>query len=609
MTGCFNSSAPGSPKMPKRLGLPLTEWPTPDLASWQRATNPTAFFSEDGCASEWRPRTRDQALYAYGRWLGHLAKQNPSSLRRPAAERVSQKAVASYVRALQARSLRDMSIAAELNHLALALSAVAPQAEWKWLRALHYRWSKTAIPREKRPKLVDPNRLITLGLTLIERSRTIEDRLAKATAYRDGLMIALLASRPLRRANFAALEVGSTFLRVGLGYTIAVPGSSAKGGEDLEYSTPDFLASHLREYLDRIRDLFPGAQQHQALWPSAKGGGLTGDGMYQLISRRTKEAFGFEIHPHLFRDIAATAIARSAPESMSVARDLLGHARLDTTNRYYDQSKCLNASRRLGTIISELRVIRPLRVDFAQLGIGLPETKTMLRLNCLRDEIAAALGLDEPKEIDAALEDISTVLARSWLLFSQVDQGLSTAKQRQVLRRMTGAELSEREKLGALDHAVVARLGMYVAGGTARLMLHTDPLSAEEVEIARLRALESVPATRGRPQQTASLGLKQLALGLAVIWAETTGKAPTRTVKLIPTREPDLRGAQDDRYVEAGPFHEFVRVVLSVVPRRVRPAVDNVVRLAIAEREAAVRDTGRGTIPLGLIDEATWLGR
>lgn len=595
--------------MPERTGIPLAHWPPQDLASWERATSAAGFFDEDGRAAAWRPRTRTQAQYAYSRWLAHVSGHDPRSLTRPAAERASQEAMATYVGALKERGLRDMSIAAELNHVALALSAIAPKSDWAWLRAMYYHWSKTAAPREKRQKLVDPNRLITLGLELIARSATMKNRLAKATTYRDGLMIALLASRPLRRRNFAELEVDSTFVRVGQGFSMAVPAGSAKAGNALEYSTPEFLSSYLHEYLDGLRDLFPGAREHKALWPSAKGGGLTADGIYQVIAKRTQEAFGFAVHPHLFRDIAATAIARSAPVAMSVARDLLGHARLETTNRYYDQSKSLNASRHLGDIISELRLTRPLQLESSEPGLQPPDSKTMYRLNRRRDQIAASLGLDEPAEIDAAVEEISALLARSWLLLSQVDQSPSSAKQRQVLEQVTGTMLSDREFLGRLDNAVVARLGMYVTGGTARLMLHDDRLCEKEMEAARLRALEEIPPKRGRPQQTASLALKQLALGLAVIWAEQTGKVPTRTVKLIPTAEPDLRGAQDDRYVEAGAFHAFVGVVLSVLPAPIRPAPDYVVRVAIAEREASLDPGASRSSPPGLIDEALWLGR
>src|SRR4029079_1046844 len=113
-----------------------------------------------------------------------------------------------------------------------------------------------------------------------------------------------------------------------------------------------------------------------------------------------------------------------------------------------------------------------LRVESPEVCPKLPDLKPMFRLIRRRNDIAASLGLDEPAEIDAVLEEISTLFTRSWLLFSQVDRGHSTAKHLRVLRRMTVDMLSDRHILGTLDNAVVARLGMHVAGGTARLMLH-----------------------------------------------------------------------------------------------------------------------------------------
>src|SRR5207247_2452315 len=87
------------------------------------------------------------------------------------------------------------------------------------------------------------------------------------------------------------------------------------------------------------------ADRHDGLWPSSKGVPLSADAIYDIICRRTKEHFGFTIHPHLFRDIAANAIARAAPGSMLIARDLLTHASITTTSRHYIQANTLEAAR------------------------------------------------------------------------------------------------------------------------------------------------------------------------------------------------------------------------------------------------------------------------
>ena len=111
----------------------------------------------------------------------------------------------------------------------------------------------------------------------------------------------------------------------------------------------------------RRRLLFPKANTTQALWLSSKGGRLGDDALYDVICRRTKQAFGFAIHPHLFRDIAATAIAREAPGSLAVARDLLTHAKFETTQQYYTQARTADAARTHAEVLARLRAAPPRR--------------------------------------------------------------------------------------------------------------------------------------------------------------------------------------------------------------------------------------------------------
>ena len=57
-----------------------------------------------------------------------------------------------------------MSVAAELGHLILMLSVLAPRSDWGWLRQWQYRYQKRAVARDKRSKMVHPVRLLELGL-------------------------------------------------------------------------------------------------------------------------------------------------------------------------------------------------------------------------------------------------------------------------------------------------------------------------------------------------------------------------------------------------------------------------------------------------------------
>jgi site-specific recombinase XerD len=127
-----------------------------------------------------------------------------------------------------------------------------------------------------------------------------------------------------------------------------------KSGVPTEFAVPDVLTPYFTRYLEQIRPRL-GERGSQALWPSPRSGRLTDRSIHALVCRRTKAAFGVSIHPHLFRDIAATAIARAKPEAEGLARDLLGHSNVETTANYYIQARTGDASRHLAELIEAHR--------------------------------------------------------------------------------------------------------------------------------------------------------------------------------------------------------------------------------------------------------------
>ena len=56
---------------------------------------------------------------------------------------------------------------------------------------------------------------------------------------------------------------------------------------------------------------------------------------------------GQPINPHLFRDCAVTSVAIDDPVNIGIASRLLGHRSASTTERYYNQARSVEASRRM----------------------------------------------------------------------------------------------------------------------------------------------------------------------------------------------------------------------------------------------------------------------
>jgi integrase/recombinase XerD len=122
-----------------------------------------------------------------------------------------------------------------------------------------------------------------------------------------------------------------------------------------EKTVPERIVPFLERYLREVRPLFLGANRHKGLWAGTKGAPLKGQAIYGVAAARTRAAFGHPIGPHLFRHCAATTIAILQPKRIGVARHLLDHASLATTNAHYNKARSIEASRHYAGVLAQLR--------------------------------------------------------------------------------------------------------------------------------------------------------------------------------------------------------------------------------------------------------------
>ncbi len=186
--------------------------------------------------------------------------------------------------------------------------------------------------------------------------------MADAVRYRDGLMIALLAYLPLRHKNFAAIEIGRDLFSEDGNWFIVIPPEETKTKTDIEFEIPQELRERLSIYLSHVRPLMLRRPGCKALWVSPKGGPLSYSAVGPVFTRHTTERLGIRITPHDARDAAITMWAIAAPSQIGIARDLLAHADLRTTTKYYNRAKGIEASRVHNQLIARLRR-RPNRRD------------------------------------------------------------------------------------------------------------------------------------------------------------------------------------------------------------------------------------------------------
>jgi integrase/recombinase XerD len=343
-----------------RRSLPFDAWPEVDRIAWNEAIAQGDVFDGRGPAAHWAATTRYTVMAAYGRFLAFLAASEPSALEEDPGKRPTEDRLARYLSYL-AETAGTMGRHMFFAKLRDAVRVMFPSSVPQHLSRLVARLESECRPRSKAARIVTSTRLAALGTKLMEKTIGAEGKITDAVAYRDGLMIALLALRPLRLRTFSLIRVGTHLRQVGEEWRMVFAGPESKSGRPFETTVPQNLVSSLKHYLREVRPKFIGADRHDGFWASTKGRPLTRNAIAQVITERTREAFGQPVTPHLFRHCAATTIAILQPGRIGVARDLLGHSSLATTNAYYNKARSIDASRLYAGVLAGLTPRSPRR--------------------------------------------------------------------------------------------------------------------------------------------------------------------------------------------------------------------------------------------------------
>lgn len=195
----------------------------------------------------------------------------------------------------------------------------------------------------------------------MEEARCHSSPLNAATGYRDGLIIAFLALVAFRRANFVQLKLGTEIKKSDGCWILDLSGTSTKTHAPISCDWPDELVEPLEIYLSTHRPVLASrcyrwlTRAGDHLWVAQTGSALTEMAFYDIVRKRSKAAFGTAIYPQAFRHAAATTLAIHDPEHARVAAPVLSHRSFSTTEKYYNQAKCLDAHRRYTDALSRLR--------------------------------------------------------------------------------------------------------------------------------------------------------------------------------------------------------------------------------------------------------------
>ena len=195
--------------------------------------------------------------------------------------------------------------------------------------------------------------------SIAEAESSAGTAVARAKVVRDGLMIALLAFCPNRQKNFATLEIGKTFEKIGNSWWIVLDRRRTKTHRPDERRVADILTPHIDRYLKQWRPILLGAKATtNALWiSSTTGQPLTAKNMGTLISKVTLECLGVDVSPHLFRTAAASTAAYGG-DTPHLASAVLGHTDPRVTEEHYNRATSMSAARVYADLVEDL-LVRP----------------------------------------------------------------------------------------------------------------------------------------------------------------------------------------------------------------------------------------------------------
>jgi hypothetical protein len=209
----------------------------------------------------------------------------------PPADRITPDRVKAYAELLEGENASG-TVIARLIELKITAAIMDPGRDWSWIyRMASVIRARHKPARPKRHRLVPIEELFGLGLDLMARAETEATPLRGFKAYRDGLMIALLANRPLRLRNLTSLILGRTLVRRGEVWWIQIPSAETKTKAPIELPWPEVLAPQLEIYLAHYRSAIVALRgtgtASDALWLSMYGPPMNDNGIYTRIVART----------------------------------------------------------------------------------------------------------------------------------------------------------------------------------------------------------------------------------------------------------------------------------------------------------------------------------
>jgi integrase len=260
--------------------------------------------------------------------------------------------VEGYVAELKSR-VSSVTVYGSIQKLRRFVQLIGPDRDLGWLIEIERQLCSERRPRPKWDRVVTTDVLVDAGRTLMAEAEIAKwPTLTRARMFRNGLMVALLAYCPIRLKNFAALEIGRSFVSVDGAWWIVLTAAETKEKRADERPVPDELSNSIERYLEIYRPTLAGGKDGaNALWFAINVKPMSYASMGELITETTRMTIGVAVSPHLFRTAAVTTLAIRAGDKPHAGSALLHHGpNGPVTQENYNRASSITAGRSLAAI-------------------------------------------------------------------------------------------------------------------------------------------------------------------------------------------------------------------------------------------------------------------
>ena len=317
--------------------MPFHDWPAADRRLWDDLMRGGGPLDDRGPLAHLRETSRQVLINHYGRWLGWIAAAEPEALSIAPVDRAAMERLRRWLDDLA--HTRPMSRLAFVDSVLRPLIKTDPERDWtahRSLKAALKRAAGSGDQSRKQGRILSSTVLFDHAVRYATMDATAATtKLQAFKRRRDGTMVALLALVPIRCRAVVHLELGSSIQVREDRIVISLPADLTKNRLAWSCNVPEILVPLLRLYIEEVRPWFlqRGTARHDVLWVGDRGAPYVENYFGMKMSNVTEVLTGVRVSPHLFRDAAATTLARSSPDAARLIRPVLGHTSGSTAER------------------------------------------------------------------------------------------------------------------------------------------------------------------------------------------------------------------------------------------------------------------------------------